>query len=249
MSLMEQLITNTTPAPPKVIIYGRPGIGKSTLAAKAGALVVDCEDGLGLVQGAVRTPYRNSWTLIRSDIMELCSVELPPSVKAIAIDTLDWLVRRIEEYVVIDLGGKEATDPARLLGTLGRAHGGYFVARNMVTNIISVELLPALSHIASRGYPVILLAHAENVADITPEGTSEKRAGPDLPDYVRPLFTEWADAILYARWYGAERGVQCIENNIAVCKNRFGMEQDMPLDWPTLASAMYIENEKEQTNG
>ena len=35
MTLLDSLIATTKPAPPKMIVYGQPGIGKTTLAASA----------------------------------------------------------------------------------------------------------------------------------------------------------------------------------------------------------------------
>lgn len=244
MSLMEQLITNTTPAPPKVIIYGQPGVGKTTIAAAAGALLVDFENGAGMVPNLIRTPYIDSWHDGRKWLQEMVNAEsIPP---AIAIDTVDWLVTRIIEHVCVDLDGKF---PGDITNTIGTAHGGYFKAREIVRNIIFRDLFPLLNRINQRGAVIILLAHATNAKETTPEGFEIRRASPAVPPEYIGMFTEWVDALLYAHMDGDKRMVTTRCTNVVVAKNRFGMEQDMPLDWPTLASAMYIDNEKEQTNG
>ena len=55
MSLMNSLITTTTISPPKMIVYGQPGVGKTTFAASAQAILIDCENGAGVVPGLKRT--------------------------------------------------------------------------------------------------------------------------------------------------------------------------------------------------
>ena len=40
MPLLDSVITTTTPTPPKILVYGTPGVGKTTFAAGAGALLL-----------------------------------------------------------------------------------------------------------------------------------------------------------------------------------------------------------------
>ena len=48
-TLTNIIITEPTPMPPKGIIYGSPGVGKTTFGASApGALIVDCEHGANM---------------------------------------------------------------------------------------------------------------------------------------------------------------------------------------------------------
>jgi len=41
MTLLDTLIATQTLAPPKLLLYGPPGAGKTTFAASAGAVLVD----------------------------------------------------------------------------------------------------------------------------------------------------------------------------------------------------------------
>ena len=109
MTLMDSLITTTTPAPPKLIVYGQPGVGKTTFAANAQAVLVDCENGAGAVAGLTRTPYLQTWPQMRQWLVELASAP-PEGISAVAVDTIDWMIQRIIEHVVVDLDGKSPSE-------------------------------------------------------------------------------------------------------------------------------------------
>ena len=40
-TLMDSLIQTEKPSPPKLILYGQPGVGKTSFAAQAGSVLVD----------------------------------------------------------------------------------------------------------------------------------------------------------------------------------------------------------------
>ena len=65
MSLMEVIQRGKTPMPPRLMVYGTEGIGKSTLAAGAPKpIFVQTEDGLFEAAGGTRA--RRLASLIRS---------------------------------------------------------------------------------------------------------------------------------------------------------------------------------------
>ena len=234
MTLMESLITTTTPSPPTMIVYGQPGVGKTTFAASAGAILIDCENGAGVVPGLTRTPYLQTWPEMRQWLAELASTP-PDGVPAVAIDTIDWMVQRIVEHVVVDLDDKS---PSNITNTLGTAHGGYFKAREIVQNIVYRDLLPMLNAIANEGLAVILLAHAANTKMTTPEGFDLRLAAPDLPQWIAPPFIEWADAVLYAVRDGDQRVLRTEGSNVVLAKNRYSLPVELQLSWSALITAL-----------
>jgi hypothetical protein len=238
MSLLDSLITSTTPAPPKMIVYGTPGVGKTTFAASAGALLLDCENGAGAVPGLTRTPYLRSWPEVEGWLRELAA-KPPEGLGVIAIDTLDWLVQRIVEFVVMDLDKK---GKGEVTNTLSSAHGGYFKAREIVHNIVNRDLLPMLNTITERGVAVILLAHAANTKMTTPEGFDVRLAAPDIPQWIAPTFIEWADAVLFAwRETDGSRVLTTEGTNTVTAKNRYGMPSRLGLSWSEVAGAIQRE--------
>ena len=234
MTLIESLITTTTPAPPKMIVYGQPGVGKTTFAASANALLIDCENGAGVVPGLKRTPFLQSWPQMRQWLDEISS-STPDNIAAVAIDTIDWMVQRIVEHVVLDLDGKKPNDITKTLGT---AHGGYFKAREIVQNIVYRDLLPTLNTIADQGVAIILLAHAAHTKMTSPEGFDVRLAAPDLPPWSAPPFIEWADAVLYAAREADRHTLLTQGTNLVLAKNRYGLPEKLDLSWPALKQAL-----------
>jgi hypothetical protein len=234
MPSFEDIITSTSPTPPKLIVYGQPGAGKTSFAAEAGALLIDCENGAGAVAGLRRTPFLRSWPEV-SAWLDLIRDQAGDDVPAVAIDTLDWLLHRITEHVVIDLDRKNAD---AITNTLGSSHGGYFKAREIVQNIVSRTLLPQLNALTDRGITVILLAHAAHTKWTSPEGLQMRLAGPDLPEWIAPLFIEWADAVLYLRQDAEARKFVTEGSNTILAKNRYSLPRELPLSWPGLCDAI-----------
>jgi len=235
MTLMDALITAATPSPPKMIVYGQPGVGKTTFAASADAILMDCENGAGAVRGLTRTPYLQSWPEMRQWLMELTDLPADHQVNALAVDTIDWMVQRIIEHVVLDLDGKARGE---ITNTLATAHGGYFKAREIVQNVVYRDLLPMLNAVAEKGIAIILLAHAVNTKVTLPEGHDQRLASPDLPQWIAPPFIEWSDAVLYAHRDGEQRLLLTEGTNVILAKNRYSLPSALPLDWGALMQAM-----------
>jgi len=233
MGLMDTLINESKPAPPKVLAYGLPGVGKTTLAADAKAVLIDCENGAGAIPKLHRTPYLKTWPEIKQWLDEMAALTKPPRV--VAIDTLDWMVQRIKEHVVVDLDPKK---PGQITNSLGASHGGYFQARDIISNFIYRYVLPPLNAMNSHGAAILLLAHAANVKITTPEGTTVFMAAPDLPEFILPAFVEWSDCVFYAKDAGERRVLQTVGSNVVVAKNRYSLPAELPLSWGSFVSAM-----------
>ena len=240
--MFDQLITTTTPAAPKMIVYGPAGAGKTSLAASADAVLIDCENGAGNIAGLTRTPYLDTWPKMRD---WLTAIAKEPPKKALAIDTIDWMVQRICEHVVLDMGGGKGD----LTNTLGSSHGGYYKAREIVLNLIYRDVLPMLNYINGKGVSLILLAHAHNAKITTPEGFTLQQATPDLPTWgVLPPFVEWADAVIYIDKQGEDRQLVTTGTNTVLAKNRYRLPPAMPFpetgSWQSLVSAITRKDSK-----
>ncbi len=153
MPLPDTILTQSHLRAPKGIVYGPPGSGKTTYGASADRpLIVDCENGAAHVQ-CHRTPYLASWPEIEPWLDGLAAGG--HEYQTVVIDSIDWMLRRIEEHVA----GVDGT-PTGMKQTLNRSHGGYGNGRQVLKNYVYQYLLPVLDRLVNAGVAVLLLAHA-----------------------------------------------------------------------------------------
>lgn len=97
MGLLETIQTGRRPRPPRMMIYGTPGIGKSTTGAGApGATFLSTEDGLSEID-CHQFPLATSLPEVL-DILQALSME-SHDYQTLVIDTLDWLEAIIHKTV------------------------------------------------------------------------------------------------------------------------------------------------------
>jgi hypothetical protein len=229
MSLFTQLLTRPAPSAPKGIVYGPPGVGKTTFGASApDSILVDCENGAGAVP-CTRTPFLTTWSEISQWLTALEREEHP--YRTVAIDSLDWLLRRLEEHV--------SGSGARIDQTLHRSHGGYGNGELVMRNHVYQVLLPQLDRIVNRGIAVILLAHANRTEITDVDGVTTEKTTAEVPEGYLNVFVEWSDFVCLARMDGEGRRVLVTrETPRALAKNRYGMPETIPFDWPSLIAAI-----------
>jgi len=227
---------------PKAIVYGPPGVGKTTFAAMADkSLLIDTENGAGSVCAPTgarpefdRSPYLATWPEIRTWLQMVEREQ--HEYQAIFIDTLDWLMRRIVEHVVSGDSG------AGLERTLHKSHGGYGNGKLVLENYIYQQLLPCLDRIVLRGTAVVMIAHAR-LARISDEGVAVRAdapvmAAPDIADKFLEIFLEWSDLVAYIQSSGADRALVCSPQPHAVAKNRYGINGAIPFSWAAVCQAV-----------
>lgn len=228
MSVLTKVISRPAPSSPKGIIYADAGAGKSTFGGSPqDSLLIDCENGAGTIQ-CQRTPYLETWQEIDQYLKALANESHP--YKVVTIDTVDWLIRRIEEQVT----GKELTQ------TLNKSHGGYGNGRCVLRNYIYQVLLPTLNKIVNKGCALILLAHAKRDEHTDISGVTVEKALPDLPADCLNIFVEWADFVCMAEVIQGKRylvtGTESTTK--ALVKNRYNMPATIDFNWPAFTAAV-----------
>jgi len=241
MSLLEQIHSGRRQVPPRLLIYGVEGVGKSTTAAQApGAVFIPTEDGLDQIDCS-SFPLARAFQEVVSALSELYSED--HEFQTVVIDSLDWLERLIWDDVCREYGVK----------SIERADGGF--AKGYTHALTQWrEVLSGLDALrAERGMCVILLAHAKTETFADPESVAYDRYSPRLHKHANALVTEWADAVLFAtRKFrtesedagfnrtrsiavalgadGGERILRCVGSPACVAKNRYDLpaEKDTP---------------------
>lgn len=262
MGLLQQIQTGRAPMPPRIMVYGTEGIGKSTLASRAPKpIFIQTEDGLGEID-CHKFPLARSLDDVRSALTEL-SVE-QHDYQTVIMDSLDWLERMIWDALCQNYG---VSSIEKVDGGYGK---GYVHAMTPWRQV--VDQLAQLRE--QRNMMVILLAHAKVERFEDPEEAAYDRYSPRLNKHAGALISEWCDAVLFATRKivtktenvgfnrtrtkaapvgrdGGERILRCIGGPSCIAKNRYGLPGELALDWDTLAAGLFNQpnNNQPQVQG
>lgn len=226
--------------PIRALIYGTPGVGKSTFAADAPNAIFLCsEDGTAQLDIARLPPVR-SW----ADVLEALKILAtePHDFKTLVVDSLDWL-EPIVWAQVCAAGGKGAIEDF--------GFGKGYVAAVDVWR----EFIRRLEHLErTRGMNIVLVAHAHIKRIDDPFTGSFDRHRMKLHEKSADLLGEWVDALLFARHEvmavtkkgeqkarGISTGARILHTVYCAAfdaKNRFSLPDEMPLDWATFEAAV-----------
>lgn len=210
--------------PWRVAIYGTPGIGKSTLAAKApGAFFLDIEDGLVNVDCYKSTPIKNvnelnawlKWAYEQQDI------------KTVIVDTLDALDKILTEKVLSDTRGTKKS----------LADFGYGKGYDKLAQLWNV-VLDRLDQYARVDKNVLLIGHEQVKKYEDPSSEGYDRYIIQIHQKSANVIFNRSDAVLFAKWETFVRGdedekkkargtgkrlLYCQETPALMAKNRFGL--------------------------
>lgn len=242
-SWMDTLRKGKQMLPPRVVIYGGHGIGKSTLASQfPKPIFISTEDGLDSLDVTsfpkathIKDVVESVKTLIRED----------HDFKTVAVDSVDWLV---EPLIV---GNVEATHEAK---DLAYGKGQMLVAEEFREILQGLDVL---RH--RRGMNVVLIAHATVVKFEDPRTEPYDRYQPKLPNRCNALLQEWADVIAFAAFKviirksdtgfnnqktrgvtTGERLLHFVENPAYAAKNRYGCPDEIEMTIENLESLIPI---------
>jgi hypothetical protein len=260
MSLMARVQRGRTPRPPRILIYGTEGIGKSTFASQSPKpIFVQTEDGLDEIV-CNKFPLAATYEEVLAALTELRTQE--HDFETVVVDSLDWLERMIWDRVCQESGvtSIEKTD--------GGYAKGYIHALTYWREV--VDHLNVLRN--ARGMVVLLVAHAKVEKFEDPESSPYDRYSPRLNKHAAALVCEWCDAVLFATRKvrtqteeagfgrkrtiahaigkdGGERILRCVGGPSCIAKNRYGIADDLPLSWAAFIAALSNQKEGAKTNG
>lgn len=186
MPMMDKITTAKTDLPPRLVVYGRHGVGKTKFGTTAPEPVfIPTEDGLGQYEVA-KFPLAASFDEAMSFLVAVR--DEPHEFKTVVRDTADWLERLIHDKVCNQFG---ATNIEKVDGGYGR---GFLHALGHWRKVLAV-----LDEIRARRRMVCLvLAHCKVERFEDPENASYDRYSPRLQKLANALLCEWSDAVLFA---------------------------------------------------
>ena len=244
MGMLENIQTGRENKPPRIMVYGQEGVGKSTFGASAPApIFIQTEDGLGEID-CCKFPLVQSVSEVIAELTALRDED--HNFRTVVIDSLDWLERLIFDEVCKEFGVR----------SIEKADGGY--GKGYVDALVHWrKVLALLDDLRNkRGMMVILVAHAKVERFEDPENAAYDRYAPRLHKHAASLISEWVDAVMFAMKrmrvskdgdtrtiaapIGADGGERILRTNgspACVAKNRFSLPNEIPLSWDAFIEA------------
>lgn len=244
MGMLENIQSGKENKPPRIMIYGSEGVGKSSYAAGApNAIFIQTEDGLGEID-CRKFPLAHNLSEVLAELTALR--DEAHDFQTVVIDSADWLERIIFDEVCREFGVR----------SIEKADGGYGKGyTHALTHWRKViNLLQELRD--KRGMMVILVAHAKVERFEDPENAAYDRYTPRLHKHAASLIAEWVDAVLFANKKfrvskdssdrtiaapigadGGERVIRTVGSPACIAKNRYGQPSEIPLSWQAFIEA------------
>ena len=228
--------------PVKILIYGTEGIGKSTFASKFPKPVfIDLEGGTHYLN-VDRVDGVLDWTELLSTVAEIST----SNYKTLVIDTADWAERLAIKYVC-DKYKKSGIED------FGYGSGYTYLVEEFG------KLIKNLDRAIAHGINVVILAHATLRTITLPEEQGsydhwELKLNTKTTNKVAPLVKEWADMVLFMNYktmlvedkaanmgtkkkaVGGKRVMYTTHTTFCDAKNRFGLANELPLEYEQIAS-------------
>ena len=184
----------------KMLVYGEPGIGKTTLALSSPQPVLfDFDGGISRVNKAHQCPTLQvkSWDEALAALDELEKGEVP--CKTIVIDTAGKMLDFMSEYIM-------RNDPKMKMRDGSLALKGYGQRKVMFTNLIK--------RISLMGKNVVFVAHEKEDKDGETRRVRPDMSGSSLGDLIKEL-----DLVGYMQAIGRERSICWTPNEQYYAKN------------------------------
>jgi hypothetical protein len=186
----------TKKMPRKVIIYGPPKLGKSTLAGSAkNAIMIPTEDRVSHID-CDKTPVMSSyWEIL--DVFDSLLNE-NNIYKTIIIDTADWLEPLIHDATVEILNENSPSDKKIKSITDDHSKETSF-ARGLKYHAVESwkKFLKRCDIMRDNGFNIIILAHDQVIKVDPPNGDSYDKSVMKIDKHALAVLEEWADVIAY----------------------------------------------------
>lgn len=222
----------------KTLIYGVEGVGKSTLASKfPKAVFLDTEGSTDKYNFVERYPTPTSIAML---VDECNDIATSGEYQTIVIDTFD----KVEQMIADELCTKSNKQSLEDFG--------YGEGYSKLDELVG-KLLNFFQDLVNKGINITILAHAKTKNFDSPLGDGsytryELKLGAKTTQRTASFLKEWADMILFCNYkvqvienkdkkkhgYGGERCMYTTHSPAYDAKNRFGLDNELPLDFKSI---------------
>ena len=242
------------PKPVRCLIYGPEGIGKTTFVADLlrlrGGALIDTEQGSGRID-VTRYPVPATWLDLLAMVKDAATNH---EVGALGIDTMDAAERMCATYMLETKGWKSLEDP------------GYGAGYRMLWEEYQ-KLTKALDDVYAAGKDIILASHAAMRKFEQPDQMGsydrwELKLQNSQKCSISALVKEKVDMVLFANYEtivvtapdkktkkasGGKRIVYSTHHPCWDAKNRYGLPEEMPLDFAAFKPYLYPDAQEQKT--
>jgi hypothetical protein len=236
---------------PRILFHGAEGSGKTTLVAGIpNSLMIPTEDGFGNLK-VRRLPLVTSYDTLMDYLSGVRAGEAG-QMSALVIDSVTKVVDLIYRKVC-QSGG---------VASIEFFGGGFGKGYKRGAEIIRNDFLPMLDDIKANGVAIVMTGHSKVERFEDPEHASYDRSTLRLDKDAAAAILEWCDVVGYVTRKivlrqtdgkigkrnlagaqgkdGSDRILRVVGSPSCVAKNRYGISEDLPLEWDALVKAMGI---------
>jgi hypothetical protein len=228
-SLLQQAVKGRQKKPYRILIYGPPGLGKSTFAASAKKpFVIATEDGVDRLDVASYRP--KTWPEVLRLLTELESEK--HDYETVVLDSMDWADTMLQKWML-------EKDKKGSLMDYGYGDGYKQLANHWAN---AIEKFNALYE---KGMHVIFVGHAQKKMSKNPHIDDFERFEPQMDARGAAKIIQWCCTVLFANYEikaiedektGRVKGVATdrrliygVEQGPFTAKNRDGIRKPIPL--------------------
>jgi hypothetical protein len=175
--------------PRKIVIYGPPKLGKSTLAGSAkDSLMIPTEDRVAHIN-CDKAPVVQEYEEIM-DVFDYILTNNKHTYKRVIIDSLDWLEPILHKHICKKKGFKSLTDDHNKETTFQKGLK-YHAVEGWKTFLRNCDVL------RENGLDVIIVAHSHNITINPPTTDSYDKSVMKIDKNALSVIEEWADIIAF----------------------------------------------------
>ena len=227
--------------PPRIVLFGSSGVGKTSFAASMSAPIFICtEDGLGKIE-VPHFPLAKSFEDVMENLQSLINNE--NDYKTLVIDSLDWLEPLVWDKACQDNNWKSIEQPG---------YGKGYVETLKYWRIY----INSLNELREKGFTIMQIAHNQIKRFESPEIEAFDRHELKLHRKAADLILEHSDCCFFANFklgtvqvkgkggnmttkaVAGDRVVYTVEKPAYLAKNRYALPESLPFEWETVREEM-----------